>query len=72
MRPKKIINLDKYVVQEHIICAKGFYTILGFGKTTYHKYKGLYEKGVQLGFYGNQGQQKPRKSTMVAWWCLQR
>jgi hypothetical protein len=44
--PKEIIDLDKYVVQEHTVCAKGFYTILGFGKTTYYKYKGIYEKGV--------------------------
>jgi hypothetical protein len=42
----EIIDLDKYVVQERTVCAKGFYTIFGFGKTTYHKYKGLYEKGI--------------------------
>jgi hypothetical protein len=33
-RPKEIIDLDKYVVQERIVYAKGFYTIFGFGKTT--------------------------------------
>jgi hypothetical protein len=37
--PNKIIDLDKYIVQERTIYAKGFYTIFGFGKTTYHKYK---------------------------------
>jgi hypothetical protein len=36
----------------------------------YHKYKGLYKKDVQC--HGNQGQQKQRESTMVAWSCLQR
>jgi hypothetical protein len=43
----------------------------GFGKTTYHKYKVLYEKDVRLGFHRNQGQQKPKESIMVAWLCLQ-
>jgi hypothetical protein len=31
-RPKQIIDLDKYVVQECTICANGFYTIFGFEK----------------------------------------
>ncbi|KAL3693555.1 hypothetical protein R1sor_007206 [Riccia sorocarpa] len=66
MRHQSAIDEGKHIIDQKLICKRGFWTIYGFSKTKYYKMIAQSLDGIVRGYHGNKGRLKPRATTSEA------